>query len=263
MHFGSAVVVIVPARDEGRHIGGVVRSMPAMVDEVIVVDDGSRDDTFERAAEAAAQVAARVTFLRHARPMGVGRSIVAGYRAALAAYTRPGDVFVVMAGDGQMHPADLAAVVDPVAHGHADYTKGNRLSWPGVEDAMPWARRLGTRIFSSLTSVATGRTVHDSQCGYTALSRRACSTLPLERIWHGFGYPNDLLARLVESGARIAEVPVRPLYGNEESHLRVWHLPAIFRLLMAAWWRRVRARRRPEHGPARGPAGNNPRASLS
>src|SRR5271169_3719843 len=105
--------------------------MPAFVDHVVIVDDASGDRT---AAEAARPADPRVEVIRHPDNRGVGAAIVTGYRRARA---RGAHVAVVMAGDGQMHPDDLATVALPVATGHADYVKGNRLAHPGVLRSMP------------------------------------------------------------------------------------------------------------------------------
>src|SRR5439155_26277587 len=112
-------------------------TMPAFVDDVLVVDDASADATGD-VARAAGD--ARVSVVRHAHNRGVGGAIATGYREALA---RGADVVAVMAGDGQMHPDDLARVVTPVAAGAADYAKGNRLRHPGVLRAMPFTRLAG------------------------------------------------------------------------------------------------------------------------
>ena len=108
------MVVVVPAFQEEARIGQVLRTLPAWVDHVVVVDDASRDGTSE-AARAVGDP--RVEVVVHEKNRGVGAAIVTGYRRAL---TLPGAaVFAVMAGDGQMHPDDLAAVVGPVARGEA------------------------------------------------------------------------------------------------------------------------------------------------
>jgi len=233
------VVVVVPAFEEEARIAGVVRTLPAWVDHIVVVDDSSRD----RTADVAGKVGdPRVTVLRHARNRGVGAAIVTGYRHALTVTEAPRDVLVVMAGDGQMDPADLPAVVGPVAQGAAGYVKGERFSAPDVRAVMPRARRLGGIVFSRLTSWAIGLPVHDSQCGYTALARAACEKLELDALWPRYGYPNDLLAQLASRRVAIAEVPVRPIYAGEESKLRPWHLPRIVRIIARSAWT-VRAAR--------------------
>jgi glycosyltransferase involved in cell wall biosynthesis len=238
---GAKIVVIVPAFNEEERIGRVVRTMPPDVDDVIVVDDASLDATAARAREAlrATGESAERRVLVHATNQGVGAAIVTGYRAALARGGGARDVFVVMAGDGQMDPRDLPALVAPVAQGEADYVKGNRFVHPDVSRVMPRARKLGGAVLSRLTSLAIGLPVHDSQCGYTALARAACARLDLDGLWPRYGYPNDLLAQVAARGMRLQEVCVRPVYAGEQSGLRVWHVGRIAQLVGRAWVRRV------------------------
>ena len=236
---GAAVVVVVPAFEEEAHVARVLETMPGFVDRVFVVDDGSADATSARAR--AARCRADVVVVRHAARSGVGAAIVTGYREALAATSRDHDAIAVMAGDGQMHPDDLEGVVAPIVHGRADYVKGDRFGVAGVRRAMGLPRWIGGQVFSRLTSLAIGQAVHDSQCGFTALSRRAAAALDLDGLWRGFGYPNDLLGQVAARRLRLEEVVVRPVYGNETSKLRVRHLPPIFYLIARAAMRRRRA----------------------
>jgi glycosyltransferase involved in cell wall biosynthesis len=235
MFLGARVVVVVPACDEAPRIGRVVATMPSFVDAIVVVDDASRDDTV---ACARASGDPRVEVLRHASNRGVGAAIASGYRHALAQGGAPGDAFAVMAGDAQMHPDDLSAVVTPALSGAADYVKGNRFAWPGVARQMPWLRLGVGYVLSRLTARATRLPITDSQCGYTAIRRDACARLDLGGLWPRFGYPNDLLGQLAVRGMRVAEVPVRPLYAGETSRLRPRHVVTIVGLVARAYARR-------------------------
>ena len=236
---GARIVVVVPAFNEEERIGRVLGTMPAVVDEILVVDDASDDAT---AARARASADGRTRVLVHAVNRGVGAAIAMGYRAALASGGGPRDAFVVMAGDGQMDPADLPALASPIARGDADYVKGNRFIHPELGKTMPPARRLGGIVFSRLTSMAIGQPVHDSQCGYTAISRAACDRLDLDGLWPRYGSPNDLRGQAAVRGMRIREVCVRPIYAGERSGLRVWHVGRIAQLVGRAWVRRVTGR---------------------
>ena len=234
MRAGRRVAVVVPAHDEARLIDRTLDGVPPWVDRVFVVDDASRDGTGDRVL---ARDETRVRLLRHARNRGVGAAIVTGYHAAFA---EGHDVAVVMAGDAQMDPQDLDALLAPLAAG-AGYVKGDRTRWPGVARQMPWARLLGTRVLAWATAWATGLRVRDSQCGYTALARSAAAHLDLGALWPGYGYPNDLLAALARADVPVVEVPVRPVYGDERSGLGLRHaLTIIPFLILRAAWRRQR-----------------------
>jgi hypothetical protein len=144
-----------------------------------------------------------------------------------------------MAGDGQMDPADLEAVVAPVVAGEADYAKGNRFDHPEWE-RMPRQRFLAGRVLSRLTGLAIGLPrLRDSQSGYTAISRDALLAIDLDRMWPSYGYPNDLLGLLCGEGRRCVDVVIRPVYRGEASGLRPWHLATIGFLIGRAYARRI------------------------
>lgn len=239
MFRGRRIAVVVPAFDESAKIARTIRSVPGFVDHVLVVDDASTDGT----ARLAARTRRRgLEVLGHARNRGVGAAIATGYARALAL---DADVTAVMAGDGQMDPADLPQVLAPVVAGAADYAKGNRFAWPGCFRVMPLHRYGGNLALSLLTRVASGYWhVRDSQCGYTAASRRALRSIEPGRLFARYGYPNDLLARLGAAGARVADVPVRPVYGpGWRSGIRVHRvvLPLLYLLGRAIARRMLRA----------------------
>jgi glycosyltransferase involved in cell wall biosynthesis len=264
MFRGAKVAVVIPAFNEGDKIAATVRSVPGFVDHVLVIDDASTDDTAAVLARISRRASGRGTrraieVLTHERNRGVGAAITTGYQRALALGV---DAVAVMAGDGQMDPADLPRLLAPVVTGVADYAKGNRFAWPGCWRAMPLHRVVGNVALSLLTRVATGYLrIFDSQCGYTVASRRALlaviSKLPSglkssaaarlpaapRAMFARYGYPNDLLGRLRIVGARVVDVPVRPIYGaGWRSGIRIPRviLPMLF-ILSRALLRRLAA----------------------
>jgi glycosyltransferase involved in cell wall biosynthesis len=242
MRAGSRVVVLIPARNERERIARVIETLPGWIDRVIVIDDASVDGTAERARAVADP---RVEVTVHARNRGVGAAIVTGYRAALAERGDRDDAFVVMAGDAQMDPADLARVVGPIVRSEAGYVKGNRFASAEAWRTMPLARRLGGEVLSRLTTCAIAVPITDSQCGYTAIARWACAAIDLDAVFPRYGYPNDLLAKLARKRIPIREVTVRPVYAGEASGLRVWHVARIVAIVARAWASRLYEESRP------------------
>lgn len=236
MLHSANVAVIVPCFREARLIERTISGIPAFVDTIVVVDDASDDGTAE-AARACRDP--RVQLVIHAENRGVGAAIVSGYRRAAAAGA---DVLAVMAGDAQMDPSDLARVAEPVALGRASYVKGNRFEHARAAD-MPLPRRVAGKMLALATRIATGLRVDDCQCGYTAISRAAVEALPLEELWPRFGYPNDLLGMLAARGFSIVEVPVRPVYADEQSGVRPWHALTILGLIARRYVREMPTRR--------------------
>lgn len=211
MYQNHRIAVVVPAFNETAKITQTLASIPAFVDDVIVVDDGSLDDT---AALATAFVRQGLEVIVHSENLGVGAAIVTGYRRALALGC---DVAAVMAGDSQMCPGDLPSLLDLVCGGTVDYAKGNRFAWPGPERAfrlMPISRWFGNVVLSHLTRLATGNfSIFDSQCGYTAASRKALAVIVAAPVFRRYGYPNALLIQLCAARLSIKDVSVRPVYG--------------------------------------------------
>lgn len=230
--FGEhSVSVVVPAYNEARFITATLERIPAFVDDVIVVDDSSGDDTLECAQRVGAP---RIRVVRHTTNQGVGGAILTGYREALA---RGSSIAVVMAGDGQMDPEDLPALLAPIACGKADYVKGNRFLHPHTYSRMPRARLLGNVALSMLTSATSGYwNIVDSQCGYTAVTADMLRRLAFDDVYPRYGFPNDFLAHLHTAGARVAQVRVRPIYDGQHSGIRpLKSIPTLGKVLLRSW----------------------------
>ena len=234
---GKRVGVVVPAHDEEKLIGTTLRGIPAFVDRIYVIDDGSRDATVDRARELGDP---RVEIVTHDRNRGVGAAIVTGYQRA---HEDGVDVACVMAADNQMDPADLELLALPVVRGELDYAKANRLVTGEAWTLIPRTRYLGNAVLSMLTKVASGYWhVADSQSGYTALSKRMLDVLDLDRVYTGYGFPNDFLVHLNVWNARVRDFPSRPIYGvGERSGIRYRRVvPRISWLLLKGFFWRLR-----------------------
>lgn len=251
------IAIIVPAYCEERLIAQTITNLPPSVGQIIVVDDGSPDQT---AARARAVADDRIRVISHKENRGVGAAIFTGYSEALRGSC---SAFVVMAGDNQMDPADLQSVAAPILEGKADYVKGNRLVHPRAAD-MPKARRWGSRALAHITSLACGHKLGDSQCGYTAISRQAASCIDWSLVWSRYGYPNDVLLTLIFRGFRVLERPVRPVYATEKSGLRAWHFVMILGVIARrTYFERRSLGRRPLVSAAHRPDGSGGESARS
>ena len=233
----KTVAVVIPAHDEEKLIGATISGVPAFVDRILVVDDRSSDGT---AAAVEALGDPRVELIRHERNEGVGAAIVTGYKRARDAGM---DVTAVMAGDNQMDPADLETLVVPVARDEVDYAKANRLFTGQAWELIPRTRYLGNAVLSLLTKIASGYWhVADSQTGYTAISLDYLRLLDLDRIYKGYGMPNDMLVHLNVWNARVRDFPSRPIYNvGERSGIRLRKVvPRISWLLLKGFFFRLR-----------------------
>jgi glycosyltransferase involved in cell wall biosynthesis len=229
------VAAVVPAHNESAHIARVIESMPELVDLIVVVDDCSTDDTFER-AEATGDP--RLTLIRHEQNTGVGGAVMTAHRKALEL---DADVNVVMAGDGQMDPDYLPALLDPIAHDGLGFTKANRFYSADSFVGMPRNRVFGNVILSFMTKMASGYwNLFDPQNGYTATSRDTLLRMDLDRVRQGYEFENDWLINLNILGVRARDIPVPAVYGDEVSGMKMSKVvPAISGLLFKGFWRRI------------------------
>ncbi len=192
-------LAIIPAYREGARIGEVVRRTLEYATEVLVVDDGSDDDT---AAEARAAGAAVV---RHERNRGKGCAISTGLR-----WAEEGDyeVAVTLDGDGQHNPGEIPRLLDTLERG-ADIVIGCRMNKP---DGMPADRLLTNRFMSAVLSLIAKRRVLDTQSGFKAM--RVGKVRRLDFRTCRFDWESELIIKAARGGLRLREVDVESIYSN-------------------------------------------------
>lgn len=229
------VLAVIPAHDEAPRIAAVVRGAAAHL-PVLVVDDGSADDTARVAREAGAEV-------HEQRPnAGKGAALRAGFRLALE---RGYDGALTLDGDGQHDPAEIPAFLAAFGGhgGGADAARPDLVVGRRDFARMPPTRRLANTIGGRAFSWAVGADVPDNQSGYRLAGRRLMEA-SLASAERGFEFEVEMLASCIARGWPIAWVPIRTIYTGGPSHIRpVAHVRHFFRAVAAAR-RTVRATRR-------------------
>ncbi len=238
MRSGRRVAVVMPARNEEQLIEAAIYSVPKWVDLLVVIDDGSRDNTYSLAKSALTENGLIV----RTQGLGVGGAIARGYEEIISMIDDnsipSGDwAAVVMAGDGQMDPVDIEPLLEPLSR--VPFVKGNRWAHQDGLGNMPKNRRIGSWLLSKLTTVASGRKVSDPQCGYTAVSIDELRKWDWVSNWEGYGYPNWWLLNIGKHSIPFESVPVRSVYRNEKSGIKVpLFLTKISILLFSGLWKR-------------------------
>jgi glycosyltransferase involved in cell wall biosynthesis len=219
MYKDKSVCVVVPAYNEEHQISKVVDTMPDYVDAIVIIDDCSKDKTVE-VVKQLMKSNEKVVLLEHEKNQGVGGAIATGYKWARE---NEYDTAVVMAGDGQMDPADMPNLLDPVVEGKVDYSKGNRLLSGNSFRNIPKVRFLGNSILSLLTKIASGYWhISDSQTGYTVINKKSLALIDWDSMYKRYGQPNDLLVKLNVQNLTVTDVVIKPVYNvGEKSGIKV------------------------------------------
>jgi len=206
MDDAPSVLALIPGFQEGPRIGAVVMGAMAYL-PVVVVDDGSTDDTGARAEVAGA------TVLRQIPNAGKGAALRTGFRHALETGAA---AVVTLDADGQHDPGDIPAFLAAFAASRPELVVGRR-----DFASMPPVRRLSNTLGGWVFSAAVGRSIPDNQSGYRLIGRRLMSAL-LDSRESGFEFEVEMIARCIALDLPIAEVPIRTIYAGEPSHIRPW-----------------------------------------
>ena len=214
------IVALIPGYNEERRIGEVVRGAAAHL-PVLVVDDGSGDDTAAQARAAGA------TVIEQRPNQGKGAALRAGFRRALA---DGADAVLTLDADGQHDPAQIPAFLSAwAAEPRPDLVIGRRNF-----RAMPPIRRLSNVLGGRAFSWAVGRPIPDNQSGYRLVSRRIMEAT-LESDEGGFEFEVEMITTCIRMGGTIAWVPIRTIYAGEPSHIRpLAHLRSFIRIVRKA-----------------------------
>lgn len=206
-----ALSIIVPAYNEGERLG---KSLQVILDylhqnipeaELIVVDDGSQDDTARTAREVLGQSGSvRTSVISYNSNLGKGRAVRLGLLAAR------GDIALFSDADLSTPITETPKVIEPILNGECDVAFGSRaLDRRLIGVHQPWRREQGGRIFNLVVRLATGLPFWDTQCGFKAFRMRACRPLIEGATIDRFGFDVELLFLAHRAGLRLCEIPVR------------------------------------------------------
>jgi glycosyltransferase involved in cell wall biosynthesis len=215
---GRKVIAGMPAFNEAKYIGSLVLQVKQYVDEVVVVDDGSKDNTAKIARLAGA------TVVSHTENRGYGSTI----QSIIAeAKKRNADVLVILDADSQHNPAEIPSLVEAILKG-SDVVIGSREM---QKNKTPTYRRLGQKVLARLTSVASGEKLSDTESGFRAYSRKAVQTLELKE--KGMAISSEIVSESIAKGLKVSEVPISVTYTEDSSTLNpVRHGLGVFNRIM-------------------------------
>lgn len=214
------LTVLIPAFNEAATIGSVIQAIPDSIPgvqsvDVVVVDDGSTDNTASIARGRGA------TVVSHPHRLGVGGAFHTGVREALS---RGADIIVNIDADGQFDAKDIPALIEPVIRGSAGFVTATRFAKPELMPKMPAIKIWGNRGVTRLVNMITGKHFTDVSCGFRAYSREAALRMSL---FGKFTYTQEVFIDLVFKGIEIVEMPLKIRGQREHGASRVyigpWH----------------------------------------
>ena len=212
----NKIAVVIPAFRVEQQIKRVVANIPAIVDEIIIVNDCSPDDTAKAIAEIKDK---RVHVITHQKNMGVGGAMLSGYSYALSLEC---GVVIKLDGDDQMDPTYIEEILQPIINGKADYVKGNRFLHQAELARMPLIRLIGNFGLTFLTKLASGYwNVFDPTNGYTAIGKDKLSLLDPKRIAKNYFFETSMLCELRKIDAVVQDLPMPAIYQDEKSSLSI------------------------------------------
>jgi len=199
------VIAGMPAYNEGNYIGTMVLNTRQYVDEVIVVNDGSTDNTAEIARLAGAEV------VEHPKNRGYGAAIQSIFTEARK---KDPDILVILDADTQHNPREIPDIIQPIRDDGYDFVIGSRRKQAG---SIPLYRRFGQRLILRSVNVLSRNRLTDSECGFRAFSRKAIATLDLRE--NGMAVSAETVAEAIRKNLKVTEVPISVKYNKDSSTL--------------------------------------------
>lgn len=216
----SNIIALIPAYNESRHILPVINQARQFL-PVLVVDDGSKDNTADLAESAGANV------VRQRPNQGKGVALLTGFRSALEMGC---DAIIMLDADGQHDPNEIPKFLEAYQNNPADLIIGKR-----EFQYMPPVRRATNTFGTWVFSWAVGQHIPDNQSGYRLLSRRMMLTTLTSRET-SFEFEVEMIVRCIQSGYTLGWVPIRTIYGDEKSHINPWrHSVHFFRVMYQSY----------------------------
>ena len=235
MYNNLNIAVAIPCYKVEQHLQQVVTGIPDYIDHILLVDDCSPDGT-PALVDTLAANDPRITPLHHTENCGVGGAMKTAFRKALELGV---DAVVKLDGDGQMDSTYIAPLVDALTD--ADFAKGNRLFDRQMLQHMPAIRRMGNMGIGFMVKVASGYwNISDPVNGFFAIRTTVLQQMDFARIADRFFFESSILIEMHYTGARIHEVSMPAIYGEEKSNLSIGKTLLSFPpRLIAAWVRRL------------------------
>ena len=235
MYKNLRTAIVIPVYNEEKLIKPTIVCVPDYVDKIIVVDDGSKDNSVNVINSINDK---RLHLIKHRVNLGLGSAIITGYKFAIG---QAFDAVIVVGGDNQMDLKELPKFLESIVNDETDYAKGNRFL-NGSYKKMPIRRLIGNILLSYIEKPVTGYWgLFDMHDGYTVINKRALNAVDWNDAWTGYAYNVDFLARLNAKNMRVKDIPREAIYlkGERQSQINTlkYVLMVIPLIMRTFFWR--------------------------
>lgn len=215
----KTIAVVIPCYKVENHIQKVIDDIPEFVDYIVAVNDCSPDNT-KSVLDKIAKSNSKLVVIQHDKNQGVGGAMTTGFKMCVEKNI---DIVLKIDGDGQMDMSFMPQLVDAVIDGKYDFAKGDRVRNRKMLEKMPAIRRFGNLGLTFLVRIASGYwKISDPTNGYLCITLPTLKKLDFSRLSKRFFFEISLISELYYTGARIKDVQMPSIYGDEKSNLSIW-----------------------------------------
>lgn len=216
----NKIAVVIPYYNASKHIDSVVKKLPTFIDIIYIVDDCGTEPLPSKF------INDKITIIKNKNNLGVGGATKAGFKKAMIDGV---DIVVKVDADDQMDTSYIKDLVEALVNKKAEYAKGNRFRDFEALNKMPFGRKMGNLMLSFLVKAATGYWNNfDPTNGFFAIEVNTLKHLDFSNISNRYYFETSLIAELYFQEARIYDVPMPAIYGDETSSMSVWKMPFVF-----------------------------------
>ena len=222
----KTVVVVIPYYNAAKHIIDVVAKLPDFIATIIIIDDAGKEELPVAAIEKNLNPNSELVILRNEENLGVGGATKRGFQYAISI-----NAFIVIKvdSDNQMDTSYLDKMIEPLFENNAEMSKGNRFRDLKALKKMPFTRRFGNLFLSFLTKMATGYWNNfDPTNGFLAIKVSVLKSIDLEKLSNRYFFETSLISQLYFVRARIKDIAMPAIYGDEKSSMNLWTIPVSF-----------------------------------
>lgn len=222
----KSIAVAIPYYNAANQIEKVIASLPDFIDTIIIINDNSSEPLPLEIIKKKCDEKTQLVFLENEINLGVGGATQKGFQYAIG---QGFDIVIKVDADNQMDTSYLEKMLKPIINGKVKMTKGNRFRDTKAIKNMPIVRRIGNLALSFLTKAATGYWNNfDPTNGFIAIKVSVLKKIDFSNLSNRYFFETSLIAELYFTGAKIKDIAMPPIYGDEKSNMKVWKMPVIF-----------------------------------